>query len=96
MLNMAEFAWGRYNGATMALAGTFINLRTMAYYQQATDGFLPADGTWHLLSTNATMASAAIASAVNLVLGTNFTSASFHLRTSGDAISSPGQMVNDA
>lgn len=96
MIDLAELVWGRYNGGQNAPIGTYINLRTMAYFQQASDGILPADGTWHPLSTNATLTTTQIASAVNAVLGTTFIASNFHARTSGDASPSPGQMSNDA
>jgi hypothetical protein len=91
--NMAVFM-----GGMNAPAGTFWNPRTMAYYQQASDGTLPADGNkWIMVSTNGSLSTSALATAVNLlVAGAAYTSASFHSRTSTDNAQAPGEGANDA
>jgi hypothetical protein len=93
---MGEMVWGRYNGGQNGPSGTYVNLRTMAYYQQVADGVLPADGTWLPISTNATLTATQVATTVNAILATTYTAASFHVRTGADASPTPGQMVNDA
>lgn len=96
MMDLAELTWGRYNSGQQAPIGTFVNFRTMDYYQQGSDGTLPADGTYCLVSTDNTKTAAQIATIVNAVLSTSFTSGSFHSRQSSDAVQQPGQATNDA
>ena len=71
---------GRYVGGQNAPIGTFLNPRTLAYFQQASDGALPADGNvWILVSTNGSLSTSALATAVNLLIGgAAYTSGSFH------------------
>ncbi|MBO0781781.1 MAG: hypothetical protein J2P37_23425 [Ktedonobacteraceae bacterium] len=96
MLDFLELQFGRYNGGQNAPIGTYVNMRTMAYYQQASDGTLPNDGTWLPISTSPTFTATQIANALNNVLGTNYNAGNFHARTGADASPSPGQMSNDA
>lgn len=89
---------GKYVGGENAPIGTFVNPRTLAYFQQASDGALPADGNvWVMVSTNGTLAASGIATAVNgMVSGAAYTSGSFHSRTSGDNAQAPGTGADDA
>ena len=97
MLDALELAFSRFNGNTVGPIGTYFNARTFAYYQQASDGTLPQAGTWVLVSTNATLTATQLATAINGVLSTSYTSANFHVYSAGsDAIPYPGQMSNDA
>ncbi len=95
----AEFnGLGKYIGGANAPIGTFWNVRTMAYFQQASDGALPADGNiWIMVSTNGSLSTSALATAVNLlVAGAAYTSGSFHSRTSADNAQVPGTGADDA
>ncbi len=97
MLDAAELLFlGRYNGGAYGPIGTYVNLRTLDYYQQAADGNLPTDGTYILISSNATLSASQIATTINGVLNTSYTSASFHARTGSDAAYSQGQASDDA
>jgi hypothetical protein len=96
MIDLAEFLWSRYNSGQQAPIGTFVNFRTLEYYQQASDGALPQDGTFCLISSNATLTAAQIATTINSGLGTAYTSASFHAHGGGDAAGNPGQASDDA
>ena len=97
MLDALELAFSRFNGNAVGPIGTYFNARTMAYFQQASDGNLPQAGTWVLVSTNATMTAAQLATAINGVLGTSYTAGSFHAYSAGtDAAPYPGQMSDDA
>ena len=96
MIDLAELTWGRYNGGQNAPIGTFVNLRTMEYYQQASDGTLPLDGTFYPISTSATLTAAQVATAVNNVLGTGYSAGNFHAHSAGDVSANPGQASNDA
>jgi|SRR6266702_2582105 hypothetical protein len=97
MMDLAELnSLGRYNGGQIAPAGTFVNLRTLAYFQQASDGALNADGTYIMLSQTSNLSASQIATAVNALIGTSHVSGDFHARNSGDAVHEPGQMTNDA
>ena|SRR5579859_2197784 len=89
---------GKYAGGNNAPTGTFWNPRTMAYFQQASDGTLPADGNvWILVSTNGSLSTSALATAVNLLVsGASYTSGSFHSRTSADNAQQPGTGADDA
>ena len=44
MLDILEFNYGRYNGGQTAPIGSYLNPRTMAIFQQVSDGTLPQDG----------------------------------------------------
>jgi len=97
MMDQAELLFlGKYAGNQIAPIGTFVDFRTMDYFQQVADGALPADGTYILVSQTATLTAAQIATAVNAVLNTSYVAASFHVRTSGDAAFSQGTGANDA
>lgn len=89
---------GKYIGGQNAPTGTFWNPRTMAYFQQASDGTLPADGNiWIMVSTNGALSTSALATAVNgLISGAAYTSGSFHSRTSADNAQAPGTGADDA
>ncbi|GHO47988.1 hypothetical protein [Ktedonospora formicarum] len=99
MLNAMELAFGRFGSTQSSPIGTYVNMRTLAYYQQASDGVLPSAGIWHLVSTNASLPIATLASTINTALGSAYTAASFHAYSSGtDALSASqlGQVCNDA
>src|SRR6266567_4768691 len=96
MLDLAELTWGRYNGGSVAPIGSYWNLRTMAIQQLTSDGTLAQDGTWCRVDPSGTQTFANIATTVNGVLGTSYTSGSFHAQGSGDIISNPGQGADDA
>jgi hypothetical protein len=96
MLDALELlGMGRYNSNQYGPIGTYVNLRTMGYYQQASDGNVPADGTYMLIATSATLNAGQVASTVNGLIGTTFVAASFHTRSSGDAVPVAGQATND-
>lgn len=97
MMDQAELLFlGKYAGNQIAPIGTFVDFRTLDYFQQAADGALPADGMYILVSQTSTLTAAQIATAVNGVLNTSYVAASFHARTSGDAAYSQGTGANDA
>jgi len=96
MMDLAEFTWGRYNSNQVAPIGSYLNLRTLDIFQQASDGNVPADGTYYRVDASGTQTFANIATTVNGVLGTSYTAGSFHARQSSDAETSPGQASNDA
>ena len=96
MMDLAEMLWNRYNGGQQAPIGTYVNFRTLEYYQQASDGVLPQDGTFCLLSTTATLTATQIATAVNNGLGTSYSAGNFHAHAGGDVSSAPGQASTDA
>jgi len=96
MMDLAEFTWGRYNSNQIAPIGSYLDLRTLGIVQQTSDGAMPADGTYYRVAPLGTETFASIATTVNAVLGTAYTSGSFHARTSADAEPSAGQGANDA
>lgn len=99
MLNAMELAFGRFGSTQSSPIGTYVNMRTLAYYQQASDGLLPPAGTWHLVSTNASLPIATLASTINTALGSAYIAASFHAYSAGsDALpaNQQGQPCNDA
>ncbi|HZU69961.1 MAG TPA: hypothetical protein VFA09_22010 [Ktedonobacteraceae bacterium] len=96
MLDLAELTWGRYNSGQIAPAGSYLNLRTLCIFQQASDGTMPADGTFFRVDPSGTQTFANIATTVNSVLGTSYTAASFHACAGGDNETSPGQASDDA
>ena len=96
MLDLAELTWGRYNGGVTAPIGSYINFRTLAIVQLSSDGALPLDGTFCRVDPSATQTFANIATALNTLLGTTYTAASFHAQGSGDVITNPGSASNDA
>jgi len=96
MMDLAELTWGRYNSNQVAPIGSYLNLRTLDIFQQTSDGNVPADGTYFRVDASGTQTFANIATTVNGVLGTSYTSGSFHARTSADAAPQPGIGANDA
>ncbi|MGI9058376.1 MAG: hypothetical protein ACR2H5_07340 [Ktedonobacteraceae bacterium] len=99
MMDAAEFlGLGKYIGGQNAPIGTFVNLRTLAYFQQASDGTLPADGNvWIMITTSGTSTTTQIATAVNLIVpGGAYVAGSFHVRTSGDNAQQAGTGADDA
>jgi hypothetical protein len=96
MLDILELNYGRYNGGDTAPIGSYLNPRTMAIRQLTSDGVLPQDGTWCRVDSSGTQTFANIATTLNTLLNTNWTSSSFHAHTSADLIGNPGQMTNDA
>jgi hypothetical protein len=96
MLDMLEFTYGRYNGGQTAPIGTYFNPRTMAILQLTSDGTLPQDGTWCRVDASGTQTFANVATSLNTLLGTSWTSGSFHTQSGGDLSQNPGQMSDDA
>jgi hypothetical protein len=96
MLDLLEFIYGRYNGGQIAPIGSYLNPRTMAIQQLASDGILPQDGTWCRVDSSPTQTYANIAATLNTLLGTNWEASSFHAHSSSDIVPNPGQMSNDA
>ena len=96
MLDLAELTWGRYNGGSIAPIGSYLNLRTLCVFQQASDGNMPADGTFFRVDASGTQTFANIATTVNGVLGTSYVAGSFHACAGGDNVQSPGQASDDA
>ena len=96
MLDILEFNYGRYNGGQTAPIGSYLNPRTLAIFQQTSDGTLPLDGTWCRVDASGTQTFANIATTLNTLLNTSYTSGSFHAQGSSDLISNPGTMSNDA
>lgn len=96
MIDLADLTWGRLTGGAQAPAGTFVNFRTMTYFQQASDGALPVAGWWHQISTSATLTTAQIASAVNTALSTSYSAGNFTLYAGGNAMPYPGTGSSDA
>ena len=100
MLNILELTYGRYNGGQTAPIGSYLNPRTMAIYQLTSDGTLPQDGTWCRVDASGTQTFANIATTLNTLLNTSYTSGSFHAHTNADLLSnsggSPGMGSNDA
>jgi hypothetical protein len=96
MMDLAELAWGRYNGGSVAPIGSYVNFRTLCIQQLASDGVLSPDGTFCRVDPSATQTFANIANTINAVLGTAYTAGSFHACAGGDNVASPGQMTDDA
>nr|HET6902701.1 hypothetical protein [Ktedonobacteraceae bacterium] len=97
MMDAAELLFlGKYAGNQIAPIGTFVDFRTLDYFQQASDGALPADGTYILISQTSNLSATAIATAVNAVLNTSYVAGSFHARGGGDAATSQGTGADDA
>ncbi len=96
MLDLAELTWGRYNGGATVPAGSYINLRTLCIAQSTSDQALPQDGTFHRVGSAGNESFATLATTINGVLSTSYTSGSFHACAGGDNISNPGQASNDA
>ncbi len=96
MMNLLELTFGRYNGGQTAPIGSYLNPRTMCVFQQTSDGVLPQCGTFVRVDASGSQTFANIATSVNAVLNTAYTSASFHACSTGDNVAAPGMMVNDA
>jgi len=96
MLDLAELTWGRYNGGATAPIGTYVNLRTMEYFQQTADGTLPVDGTLYRTNPLGTESASTIATTLNTTLGTAYTSGSLHAAGSSDHTQSQGTASDDA
>jgi hypothetical protein len=96
MLDLLELTYGRYNGGQTGPIGSYLNPRTMAIYQLTSDGVLPQDGTWVRVDPSGTQTFANIATTLNTLLNTTYTSGSFHTHGSSDIIANPGQMSNDS
>lgn len=96
MLDILEFTYGRYNGGSVAPIGSYLNPRTFCIFQTTTDATLPLDGTFCRVDPSGTQTFANIATSLNTVLGTGFTSGSFHACSGGDATPSAGTGSNDA
>ena len=96
MMDLAELTWGRWNSNSVAPVGSYVCFRTLAVFQQTSDGNLPADGTWCRVDPSGTQTFANIAATINSVLSTAYTAGSFHAQGSGDIIPNPGQASNDA
>ncbi len=96
MLDLLELTYGRYNGGQTAPIGSYLNPRTLAIAQLTSDGSLPQDGTWVRVDASGTQTFANIATTLNTLLNTSYTSGSFHAQGSPDLIGNPGQATNDA
>jgi hypothetical protein len=96
MLDLLELTYGRYNGGQTVPAGSYLNPRTLCIFQSASDAALPQDGTFCRVDPSGTQTFANIATALNTLLGTSYTSGSFHTCAGGDAVSNPGTMSDDA
>ena len=96
MLDLLELNYGRYNGGATAPAGSYFCARTLAIFQQTSDGALPQDGTWVRVDASGTQTFANIATTLNTLLNTSYTSGSFHANTGSDAVPYPGTASNDA
>ena|SRR5258708_5266472 len=87
----------RYNGGQLAPIGSFWNPRTNCIAQQASDGVLPACGTFIQITTSGSSTLAQCATAINaLVAGIGYTAGSLHTYTVADLAPYPGQATNDA
>ncbi len=96
MLDLLEMTYGRYNGGQTAPIGSYLNPRTLAIAQFTSDGTLPQDGTWVRVDASGTQTFANIATTLNTLLNTSYTSGSFHAQGSPDLIGNPGTASNDA
>ena len=96
MLDLLELTYGRYNGGQIAPSGSYLNARTMSIFQQTSDGTLPQAGTWMRVDSSGTQTFSNIATTLNTLLNTSYTSGSFHAEGSPDLISNPGTASNDA
>ena len=96
MLDLLEFLYGRYNGGSIAPAGSYLNPRTLCIFQTASDATLPQDGTFCRVDPSGTQTFANIATTLNTALGTSYTASSFHACAGGDATPSPGTGSDDA
>lgn len=87
----------RYAGGANAPIGSYVCLRTLAYFQQASDGALPAGDWWIPVTTSGSSTASQIATALNaLISGASYTSSSLHAHTGADAPQVAGTGANDA
>ena len=96
MLDILELNYGRYNGGQTAPVGSYLNPRTQAIFQQTSDGVLPQDGTWCRVDPSGSQSFANIATTLNTLLNTTYTSGTFHTAGSPDNIANPGSASDDA
>ncbi len=96
MMDILEFAYGRYNGGMTVPAGSYLNPRTLCIFQTSVDATLPADGTFCRVDPSGSQTFANIAASLNALLGTSYTAASFHACSGGDAVQQPGSGADDA
>lgn len=96
MLDLLELTYGRWNGGQTAPIGSYLNPRTNAIAQLTSDGSLPQDGTWVRVDASGTQTFANIATTLNNLLNTSYTSGSFHAQGSPDLLANPGTASNDA
>ena len=96
MLDLLEFAYGRYNGGQTAPIGSYLNPRTLAIFQLTSDGVLPQDGTWCRVDPSGTQTFANIATTLNGLLNTSYTSGNFHAQGGSDIVANPGTGSDDA
>jgi hypothetical protein len=96
MLDILELNFGRYNGGQIAPAGSFLNARTNSIFQQTSDGVLPQAGTWVRVDPSGTQTFVNIATTLNNLLNTSYTSGSFHAEGSPDLLANPGTASDDA
>lgn len=97
---------GRIAGGSLVQAGSYVNFRTMAIYQNAADSNLPALDWWHYIPTasagNESLATCAtkINTALNALspIAGNYayTSSNFHAYSSSDLPQSKGAGAQDA
>lgn len=96
MLDILEFNYGRYNGGQTVPAGSYLNPRTLCIFQTTSDASLPQDGTFCRVDPSGSQTFANIATTLNTLLGTSYTSGSFHACAGGDAAQSAGTGADDA
>lgn len=97
---------GRFQGGAQAPAGSFVNLRTFAIFQQTSDGALPRMDFWHLIptatagnesmNTCATKLNTALNALSPIAGNYAFTGSQFHTYTSADLPQSAGTGATDA
>jgi hypothetical protein len=95
---MEQNAAPRYQGGATAPIGSYVCVRTLAYYQNTSDGALPAGDWWFRVTTSGTSTASQIATALNgLISGAAYTSSNLHSYSSGtDAPQVAGTGANDA
>ncbi len=105
--NEMDMVAGRFQGGAQAPAGSYINLRTFAIFQQTSDGALPSGvDYWHLiptatagnesLATCATKLNAALNSVSPIAGNYAYTSSNLHSYSAGsDAMQQKGTGVSD-
>lgn len=96
MLDILEFTYGRYNGGSVVPVGSYLNPRTFCVFQTTSDASLPLDGTFCRVDSSGTQTFANIATALNNLLGTSLSAASFHACAGADAAPSAGTGSDDA